>query len=66
MFLLKNLRVLCKHIVEIDAVVDVGTPEISTSYLCESKQPMIFVVGECIAKMNTMYEQGVGYMIVLS
>jgi hypothetical protein len=38
--------------VEIAAVIDIGTPLVSTCYLCESKVPMIFVVGEMISKMN--------------
>jgi hypothetical protein len=47
--------------VENAVVVDVGTLLTSTCSFCESKQPMIFVVGDCIAKMNTMYEHGIEY-----
>jgi len=51
---------LAKAVVELAAVVDAGTPLIKNCYNCESKQPMVFVVGEIIDAMNRDYGLGVG------
>jgi len=44
--------------VQIAAVVDVGTPLIKSCYTCESKQPMVFVVHSIVSKMHALYERG--------
>ena len=55
---LKNPQDMAKSIVELASLVDVGTPLIKRCYNCESKQPMVFVVGEVVQEMNEMYGLG--------
>ena len=59
---LKDPQDMCKAIVEIAALVDVGTPLISNCYTCESKEPMVFVAGGITSEMNELYGHGIdGY-----
>ena len=55
-----------RAIVEMAAVVDAGTPLISNTYTCESKQPMVFVVSEIVTDLNSLYGGGRSTLASLS
>ena len=55
----KDPQDLAKAAVELGAVVDAGTPLVSNTYTCESKQPMVFVAAEIVAELNNLYGGGV-------
>ena len=50
---------MCIASVEIAAVVDVGHPLISETYICESKECGAFTVWEGITKLQLLFEHGI-------
>ena len=56
---IEEVHDFCVASVEIAALVDVGHPHVSETYICESKQPGAFTVWEGITKLRILYARGI-------